>query len=138
MAEMVRTADYFYVMVPDKPGEGARILGELKRAGVNLVAYSGFPSGRGAQLDLVPTDPAAFKALAKEKKWKVKGPKRTFLIDGDDRLGACADVLGRLAAAKINVTAMDAVAPPGSGRYAAILWVKARDVKKAAAVLGAT
>src|SRR5206468_2515974 len=71
MAEMVRTAEYFYVMVPDKPGEGARILGELKRAGVNLVAYSGFPSGRGAQLDLVPTDPAAFKALAKEKKWKV-------------------------------------------------------------------
>ena len=62
MAETVRTADYFYVMVPDKPGEGARILGELKRAGVNLVAYSGFPSGRGAQLDLVPTDPTAFRA----------------------------------------------------------------------------
>jgi hypothetical protein len=134
--ETVRTADYFYVMVPDKPGEGARILGELKRAGVNLAAYSGFPSGRGAQLDLVPTDPAAFRALAKEKKWKVKGPKKTFLIDGDDRLGACADVLGRLAAAKINVTALDAVAASG-GRYAAILWVKARDVKKAAAVLGA-
>ena len=49
MADTVRTADYFYVMVPDKPGEGARILGELKRAGVNLMAYSGFPSGRGAQ-----------------------------------------------------------------------------------------
>jgi hypothetical protein len=29
------------------------------------------------------------------------------------------------------------VAPPGGGRYAAILWVKARDVKKAATVLGA-
>src|SRR5437773_12198294 len=52
MPESVRTADYFYVMVPDKPGEGARILGELKSAGVNLVAYSGFPSGRGAQLAL--------------------------------------------------------------------------------------
>jgi hypothetical protein len=38
--------------------------------------------------------------------------------------------------AKINVTAMDAVAS-GSGRYTAILWVKARDVKKAAGVLGA-
>jgi len=134
MAETVRAADYFYVMVPDRPGEGARILGELKRAGVNLMAYSGFPSGRGAQLDVVPTDPAAFRAVAKQKKWKVKGPKRTFLIEGDDRLGACADVLGRLAAAKINVTALDAIA--GGGRYAAILWVKARDVKKAAAVLG--
>jgi hypothetical protein len=136
MAETVRAADYFYVMVPDRPGEGARILGELKSAGVNLMAYSGFPSGRGAQLDVVPTDPAAFKAVARQKKWKVKGPKRTFLIEGDDRLGACADVLGRLATAKINVTAMDAVA--GGGRYAAILWVKPRDVKKAASVLGAS
>src|SRR6266446_2104482 len=98
MAETVRTADYFYVMVPDKPGEGARVLGELRSAGVNLVAYSGFPSGRGAQLDVVPTDPAAFKTVAKQRKWKVKGPKRAFLIEGDDRVGACADVLGRLAA----------------------------------------
>ncbi len=136
MAESVRTADYFYVMVPDKPGEGARILGELKSAGVNLVAYSGFPSGRGAQLDVVPTDAAAFTAVARRNKWKVKGPKRAFLIEGDDRLGACADILGRLAAAKINVTALDAVAV-GGGRYGAILWVKARDVKKAAAALGA-
>jgi len=135
MAETVRTADYFYVIVPDKPGEGARVLGELRSAGVNLVAYSGFPSGRGAQLDVVPTDPAAFKAVAKQRKWKVKGPKRAFLIEGDDRVGACADVLGRLAAAKINVTAMDALA--GGGRYAAILWVKPRDVKKTASVLGA-
>ena len=135
MAETVRTAEYFYVMVPDKPGEGARVLGELRSAGVNLVAYSGFPSGRGAQLDVVPTDPAAFKTVAKQRKWKVKGPKRAFLIEGDDRVGACADVLGRLAAAKINVTAMDALA--GGGRYAAILWVKPRDVKKTAGVLGA-
>ena len=135
MAETMRTADYFYVLVPDKPGEGARVLGELRSAGVNLVAYSGFPSGRGAQLDVVPTDPAAFKAVAKQRKWKVKGPKRAFLIEGDDRVGACADVLGRLAAAKINVTAMDALA--GGGRYAAILWVKPRDVKKTASVLGA-
>ena len=135
MAETVRTAEYFYVMVPDKPGEGARVLGELRSAGVNLVAYSGSPSGRGAQLDVVPTDPAAFKTVAKQRKWKVKGPKRAFLIEGDDRVGACADVLGRLAAAKINVTAMDALA--GGGRYAAILWVKPRDVKKTASVLGA-
>jgi hypothetical protein len=136
MAETVRIMDYYYVTVPDKPGEGARILDELRRAGVNLVAYSGFPSGRGAQLDFIPADSAAFKAVAKQKKWKVKGPKRAFIIEGDDRIGACAAVLDRLAAAKLNVTAMDAVAA-GGGRYGAILWVKPRDVKKAAAILGA-
>lgn len=136
MAETVRGMDYYYVLVPDKPGEGARILDELRSTGVNLVAYSGFPSGRGAQLDFVPVDSAAFKAVAKQKKWKVKGPKRALIIEGDDRLGACAAVLDRLAAAKINVTAMDAVAA-GGGRYGAILWVNPRDVKRAAAILGA-
>lgn len=136
MAETVRSMDYYYVMVPDKPGEGARMLDELRGAGVNLVAYSGFPSGRGAQLDFVPADSAAFKAVARQKKWKVKGPKRAFVIEGDDRIGACAAVLDKLAAAKLNVTAMDAVAA-GGGRYGAILWVKPRDVKKTATVLGA-
>jgi len=136
MAETVRTMDYFYLMVPDKPGEGARILGELRSAGVNLIAYSGFPEGRGAQLDFVPMDSMGFRDVAKRMKWKVKGPKRCFIIEGDDRIGACADVLGKLAAAKVNVVAMDAVAA-GSGRWGAILWVATRDVKKAAGVLGA-
>src|SRR5712691_1992827 len=116
MAETVRTVDYFYMMVPDKPGEGARILGALKNAGVNLLAYSGFPSGRGAQLDFVPADPAIFQAVARQNKWKVKGPKRAFVIDGDDRVGACWEILDKLAAAKINVTALDAVAT-GVGRW---------------------
>jgi len=56
-----------------------------------------------------------------------------------DRL-TCADTvgseLGKLAAAKVNVVAMDAVAA-GSGRWGAILWVAPRDLKKAAGVLGA-
>ncbi len=136
MAETVRIMDYYYVMVPDKPGEGARMLDALRNAGVNLVAYSGFPEGRGAQLDFIPVDSAAFKAAAKGLKWKVKGPKRCFVIEGDDRLGACAEVLDRLAAAKVNVTAMDACAA-GAGRWGAVLWVKPGAVKKAATVLGA-
>jgi predicted TIM-barrel fold metal-dependent hydrolase len=84
----------------------------------------------------VPSDPAAFRQFAKTAKWKVKGPKRAFLISGDDRVGAVAEVHRKLAQAKINVTAVDAVCA-GSGRYGAILWVAPRDVKKAAAALGA-
>src|SRR3989442_13247381 len=63
MAETVRTADYFYVMVPDRPGEGARVLGELRSAGVNLVAYSGFPSGRGTPE--LAEDPGALPRLVR-------------------------------------------------------------------------
>jgi predicted amino acid-binding ACT domain protein len=64
--------------------------------------------------------------------WKVVGPKRGFLIQGDDRVGAIADNVGKLADAKINVTAIDAIST--DGRYDALCWVAARDMKKAAAV----
>jgi prephenate dehydratase len=65
------------------------------------------------------------------------GAKKTaFLLQGDDRPGALADTLEKLAAAKINVTAMDAVTS-GSGRFGAIFWVKPRDVNRAAKLLGA-
>jgi len=47
-----------------------------------------------------------------------------------------ADLLGKLAAAKVNVTATDALCA-GSGRYAVLLWVKPRDLKRAGQALGA-
>lgn len=137
MAETIRKAQYFYITVPDKPAEGARALALLKEAGVNLLAFSGFPAGRRAQLDFVPENPAAFRAVAKKAKWKVVGPKVAFLIEGDDRTGVCAELLGKLAAAKVNVTATDAVVA-GAGRFGAIMWVKPRDVNRAAKMLGAS
>ncbi len=136
MADTVKRVEYFYVTVPNKPGEGARHLVALKDAGINLLAFSGFPEGRGSQLDFVPADSAAFRRFARAAKWKLTGPKRAFLIAGDDRVGAVADVHSRLAEANINVTAIDAVCG-GGGRYGAILWVGPRDISKAAKLLGA-
>ena len=136
MADSVRVVEYFYVTAPQKPGVGAALLNELRQAGVNLLALSGFPSGRGAQIDFIPEDGAAFRAAAKKAKWKVTGPKKAFLLAGDDRPGAIAEVLQKPADAKINVTAVDA-ACAGSGRYGAILWVAPRDVTRAARTLGA-
>jgi hypothetical protein len=136
VAEMIRRVQYFYQMVPDKAGEGARALQTLKDAGVNLLAFSGFPVGKRAQLDFIPEDPAAFRAAAKRAKWKVVGPKTGFLVEGEDRTGVCAEILGRLAGAKISVTATDAVVA-GAGRFGAILWVKPKDVARAAKALGA-
>lgn len=135
MPDTIRQVEYFYVQVPHKAGEGARALRALKDAGVNLLAFTGFPSGRRAQLDFIPADAAAFKKAAKAAGWKLTGPKRAFLISGDDRVGAIADIIGRLADAKINVIAVDVVG--ADGRFGAILWVEPRNVKKAAQVLGA-
>ena len=137
MDSSVRTADYFYIEVPERAGEGARVLGQLRDAGVNLLALSGFPVGRRAQIDFVPENPAAFRAAAKKAGWRVTGPKKVFLIQGEDRMGVMAEVMERLGAAKINLIASQAVCA-GAGRFGAILWVAPRDVKRAAKALGAT
>lgn len=137
MPDTIRSVDYYYTTIPDKPGEACRVLDSLKAAGVNLLAFTGFPSGRNkAQLDFVPADSSAFLAAAKKAKLKLSRRKSGFLIQGDDRVGAVCENLAKLKAANINVTAIDAVSA-GMGRYGAILWVKPRDHKRAAKALGA-
>ena len=135
MAERIFLVDYFYIETPNRPGEAANVLARLKAEGVNLLAFSGFPSGRRSQLDFIPADGEAFKKAARRAGLKFSPRKKVFLIQGDDRVGALADVLGKLAAAKINVTAVDAVTD-GGDLYGAILWVKPPDVRQAAKTLG--
>ncbi|OFW06645.1 MAG: hypothetical protein A3G20_05895 [Acidobacteria bacterium RIFCSPLOWO2_12_FULL_59_11] len=135
MAETIRQVDYYYIQAPNKAGEAARALAVFKDAGINLLAFSGFPSGRRAQLDFIPQDPQGFVQAARKARLKLSAKKSGFLIQGEDRVGAIGDVLAKLAAAKINVTAVDAVAA-GEGRFGAILWVKPPDRKRAAKVLG--
>jgi hypothetical protein len=137
MADTIRKVAYFAVDVPNKPGEGACLLVGLADAGVNLLAFSGFPSGRKTQLDFIPEDVAVFKNAVKAAKLKTRPQKFGFLVQGDDRKGAVADLLKTLSEKKINVTALDAVSA-GAGRYAAILWVATKDVSKAAKALGAS
>ena len=136
MADVVRKVAYFAVDVPDKPGEGARILRTLADAGVNLLAFSGFPNGKKSQLDIIPEDVNLFKKVARTANILTRPQKFGFLIQGKDRKGAVAAILQKLADRKINVTAIDAVSA-GLGRYAAILWVKPKDLNKAAKALTA-
>lgn len=137
MGDMVKRIEYYYTTVSDRPGAGAKVLNALKAEGVSLVAYTGFPTARRAQLDFVPGDKDAFLAAAQKGKIKLVGPKTAFLIQGDDRVGAVAEIAGKLADAGINITALNAVAS-GQGRYGAVLWVKPRNVERAAQILGAS
>ena len=135
MADTISRVDYFYIETPNKPGEAARALNVLKDAGINLLAFTGFPKGQRSQLDFIPADPVAFVKVAKRAKWKLSAKKSGFLIQGEDRAGALADIINKLANAKINVTAVDAVCA-GAARFGAILWVKPKDLKRAAKALG--
>ncbi|NLT67178.1 MAG: hypothetical protein GXX84_11290 [Acidobacteria bacterium] len=136
MTDTVRKVDYFYIEAPNKPGEGAKVLSALQELGVNLLAFSGFPQGRRAQIDFVPEDTVKFKAAARKAGLKLSARKTCFLVQGEDRIGAVAEIMGKLSEAGINVTAIDAVGA-GEGRYGAILWVDPTAVRKAAKVLGA-
>lgn len=136
MADIVRRVDYYYVTVPDRPGAGLKILSQLKEAGVNLGAYLGFPSARGkSQIDLFSEDFAALKRVAEKAGLKLAGPRKAFLIQGDDRVGAVADLMRPLAEAKINIKAA-AAASAGGGRYGMMLWVAQAAYEKAARALG--
>jgi hypothetical protein len=136
MADTIKKIYYFSMDLADKPGEGARILKALSKAGVNLLAFTGFPRGRRAQIDLMPENAALFRKAVTRAKLKARPKKTGFLVQGKDRPGAVAEVAQKLADANINLTAMDAVSA-GKGRYGAILWVKPKDVNKAVKVLKA-
>ena len=136
MADRVSKVDYFYVMVANKAGQGAKVLGDLAQHGVNLLAFSGFPSGGMGQLDLVPEDSAALTRAARKLDLKLSKKKTGFLLVGKDRVGAMTKTLDKLARAKINITAMDAIVA-GKGRYGAIFWVDPKNVAKTAKLLRA-
>jgi len=133
---MIRKIDYFAMQVPNHAGEAHMMLARLRKAGVNLLAFTGFPSGRGSQMDFIPANSRAFTRVAKAEGWKLRKPKTGFLIQGKDRAGALDATLSKLARAHINITAVDGVAA-GSGRFGAILWVKPKDVAKASKTLKA-
>jgi len=136
MTDVIRKVSYLAMDVADKPGEAARVLTALSQAGVNLLAFSGFPRGRRSQLDFIPEDVELFRKALSLAKLKVQAKKTGFLVQGDDRQGAVAGLLQKLADASINVTAVDGVSA-GGGRWGAILWVKPQRVNKAAKVLQA-
>jgi len=136
MANTLRKVDYFYVMVPNRAGQGAKIMKALAAEGVNLLAFSGFPSGGKTQLDLMPDNSARFRKAARKLGLRISDRKTGFLCHGDDRVGAMTKVMDKLAAAKVNVIAIDAVTG-GKGRFGAIFWVKPAAVAKAAKALGA-
>ena len=136
MPDEIRTIDYYYVTVPDRPGEVARVLAALREAGINLLGISAFPSAaRKSQLDLIPEDSGAFTKAAKSAGLKLSRQKSGFLIQGEDRPGAVADMASKLAQADINITSVQ-VFCAGTGRYGGMLWVKAPDRRKAAKALG--
>jgi hypothetical protein len=137
MPTTIRAVEYAYVTVANRSGEATRILEALRVANVNLLSFSGFPLGRNtAQIDVVTDNIAGLRAAAKRHKWKLSRTKRAFLAQGTDEVGAALPPIAKMAEAKINMIAADAVAA-GEGRFGMLFWVAPRDYKRAAKLLEA-
>ena len=132
----IRRADYYTTQVSQRPGAGVRLLAAMKAAGVNLLAFTGFPSGRGAQVDFIPDNSLKFRRAAKKAGLRLSQRKTVFLVRGSDRVGALTGVLAKLASKNINLVALSAVTA-GNGRYGMIFWVKPKDVGRTARLLHA-
>lgn len=135
MTDTVRYAEYYKIEVPNEPGEGTRVLSHLKEAGVNLLAFSGFPTTGGkAQLDFFPENAQAFCKAIEDLNLTPGVAKKAFLIEGRDRVGAAAEVLDRLSSKGINVIADQALCT-GAGTWGMILWVNPSDYERANQIL---
>jgi hypothetical protein len=134
--ESITKVDYFSASIPNKVGEGARVLAALRDAGVNLTALWGYPwKGGKVQLEMIPETGAGFAKAAKKAGLAVGKKQTAFFVNGEDRPGAVAEKLSQLAQAGISVGAVQAVCG-GGGRYGAVIFLPQKDVRKAAKALG--
>jgi hypothetical protein len=135
MPSNVKEAEYYYSIVADKPGEARKLLEFLSEKEVNLLALTVFPvSEEQSQIDFFPADPEILKKAAEDAGIPLIGPKKAFLIQGEDQVGALYDFHLKLSNAGINIHASNGVVD-GTGRFGYVIWVNPDDYEKASEAL---
>lgn len=138
MIDSVKNVEYYYTVVADKPGEARKLLEFLSERTVNLLAITAFPVGEGkSQIDLFPDDPEVLKQAAADAQIELVGPKKAFLLQGEDKIGALYDFHLKLSNAGINIYACNGVVD-GKGRFGYVIWVAPEDYDAASKVLRAS
>jgi hypothetical protein len=89
MAYRVRKVKYCKLSVSSRVGQAEKILSAISEAGINMHAFSGFPtSGGKSQIDLVSDNIAGIRQVAKKNGWRLSATKKGFLVQGNDEIGA--------------------------------------------------
>lgn len=135
MTASIRSVEYFNANVEDRPAAAYEILTQIAAGRVNLLAFSAVPTGsQHMQLVLFPEDAGRLAEVAEKRGIRISGPFRAFLIQGDDRLGAIADIHRTLADAAVNVFASTGVTS-GEGKFGYLIYVRPADYANAANAL---
>ena len=135
MSTTTKRVQYFYTTTADKPGEGFRGLSLLADVGVNLLAFTAIPSGpMRTQLTLFPEDPGKMMSEGEKAGLRIEGPNSALMVQGDDELGALAEVHKKLYDANINVYASSGIADCG-GSYSYIMYVQQSEMDRAEEIL---
>ncbi len=136
MPFQIRCVDYFYATVPDQPGEAYRLLSVLEKMQINLVAFTIIPMGNSqTQLAIFPEESGRLTQAAEQAGLALEGPHPAILVQGDDKVGALAEVHQNLYRAHVNVYAATGVTASDGG-FGYIVYVGPEQQKQAAAALG--
>ena len=135
MSFKIRKVEYFYCSVVDQPGEAYKLLAQLEKSGINLLAFTAIPVGPNrTQLTLFPDTPAKLEAEAKRNSFTLDGPHPAILVQGDDELGALVDIHHALYDANVNVYASTGVTD-NRGSFGYLLYVRPEEYERAATAL---
>ena len=136
MSANIHSVEYYFTTVDDTPGVACRLLTRLAAEEVNLLAFAAMPAGpRKTQLIIYPLSPTRLARVANKAGLILQGPHRSFLIQGDDELGALVDFHQKLCDANINVISSSGVSD-GRGGYGYTMQVPPEDFEEAERVLG--
>lgn len=131
----VRDREYFYTRVEDTPGNAYAALAKLAREDVNLLAFSAVPFGPNhVEFTLFPDSSDHLVEAAGKLGWALTGPQHALLIQGDDQLGALAEIHRTLFDAGVSVFASSGVTD-GRGHFGYVIYVREGDHEAAAKVL---
>ena len=135
MASHIRRVEYFYTTVRDQPGEAYKLLHLLTELGINQLAFAAVPTGlMRTQLTIFPEEPQKLISEARRAKLDLDGPYSALLVQGDDELGALAEIHRRLFEIGVNVYASTGVAD-GRGSYGYVIYVRPEEFEQAAQAL---
>jgi hypothetical protein len=123
----VRTLEYFYIRVEHQPGRAYELLQTLAAEEVNLLAFSAVPYGANrVELTIFPDHSERLLRAATKHGWALSSAQHACLIQGDDQLGALAEIQKKLIDAGVSIYASSGITD-GEGHFGYVIYFKEGD-----------